>query len=114
MQSDFCWLAVVVPAILLSPAVAQANTATEGANDLLPLELRAVSGEYDANNLSTVADQVNQSMTPAETGVVSVTDVVQLPFLEDLLNENGDIALPMGLTVFTTLGDPSIGFGSNF
>ncbi|MBD2258621.1 hypothetical protein [Pseudanabaena sp. FACHB-2040] len=112
MQSDLCWLAVLVPAIVLSPAVAQANTATEGASSLMPLELRAVSAEPDTNNLTTAADQINQSLTPADTGIVSVTD--EMPFLNDLLDENGDIALPMGLTVFTTLGDPSIGFGSNF
>jgi hypothetical protein len=114
MQTHLRWLLVMASATLLSAGVAQANTATEGASSLMPVELRAVSLRSEGSSLNSVADQVNQSMAPAEDDSTDVTDIIQVPFLEDLLDENGSVALPMGLTVFTTLGDPSVGFSSKF
>ncbi|HEY9879029.1 MAG TPA: hypothetical protein V6D29_11265 [Leptolyngbyaceae cyanobacterium] len=99
---------------LLTPSAALANSSTEGAYRLLPLESRAISAGYENDGLDSIANQINRSVgTPADEQE-SITDVVQIPLLDQLLDENGKVNLPMGLTVFTTLGDPSVGFGSDF
>ncbi|HEY9761821.1 MAG TPA: hypothetical protein V6D07_04810 [Trichocoleus sp.] len=99
---------------VLIPSAALANSSTEGAYGLLPLESRVISADYESNPLDTVANQINQVVAPSTEEQESITDVVKLPLLDQILDENGKVNLPMGLTVFTTLGDPSIGFGSNF
>lgn len=100
-------------ASLLIPSAALANTPT-GANGLLPLERRVISADYETDTLDTVANRINQTVAAPEEDQESITDVVQVPLLDEILDENGKLDLPMGLTVFTTLGDPSIGFGSDF
>jgi hypothetical protein len=37
-----------------------------------------------------------------------------LPGLAEIIDHRGNLKLPLGLTVYTTLGDTSVGFGTNF
>lgn len=106
-------LVALTPVLVLSPVAARAETSTT-ADHLQPLELRAISHEADNAALDTVAYEINESVASTDSDLVTISDVVQIPFIEDMLDDNGNLNLPMGLTVYTTMGDPSVGFGSNF
>jgi hypothetical protein len=41
-------------------------------------------------------------------------DLRQIPVVGGLIDEEGNLNLPLGLTVYNTMGDTSIGFGSKF
>ncbi len=55
-----------------------------------------------------MAQQVEGSNAP------TVLSSLGLPGLQDVIDHRGNLRLPLGLTVYTTLGDTSIGFGTNF
>lgn len=117
MKSALRLLALLVPAILLSPSVALAESPAKSmvsARNLLPVEYRAFSAQPEANDFDTVVDQINLSIGPGESEFETITDVIQMPLLDEILDDNGNLDLPMGITVFNTMGDFSVGFGSDF
>jgi hypothetical protein len=113
MQSYYCCLLAAAGLLLMLPGAAQAEPA-HSAQRLLPLELRAASVGYDAAPLNGVANNINQAVATPDQNIVTITDVVDIPLVNELLDENGELDLPMGITVFDTMGDFSIGFGSDF
>ncbi len=64
--------------------------------------------------LAQLAEQINHRLRHSEPSSPSILDVLPLPFLEDILDEEGNLHLPMGLTVYNTMGDTSVGFSSEF
>jgi hypothetical protein len=46
--------------------------------------------------------------------VSTAPDSLDLPGLEHIIDHRGNLRLPLGLTIYTTLGDTSVGFGTNF
>ena len=48
------------------------------------------------------------------SGTPDVTQSLDIPLLNDLLDESGELKLPLGLTVYDAMGTTSIGFGSRF
>jgi hypothetical protein len=83
------------------------------ANNLLPLETRSIGIEANPNLFKSVADEfvVNG---PDASGNFAGRDVLGAGFLEGLVDENGDVDLPLGITVFDAMGTTSIGFGGDF
>jgi len=51
---------------------------------------------------------------PAEDNITTIDEAFQSSFIDDFLDDNGDFSLPLGLTVYDTMGDTSIGFGTQF
>ena len=41
-------------------------------------------------------------------------DFRQLPLVGSLMDKRGNLNLPLGLTVYNTMGDTTIGFGTQF
>lgn len=64
--------------------------------------------------LNRLAEDIQHGMHPTESGVTTVDDVIEMPWLDSLLDENGELDLPLGLRVYSTLGDTSVGFGTQF
>jgi len=101
-----------------SPAHAESPTSEPQidnslASNLLPLKTRSVGLETDAGIFEAVANDINhQHQTASENS--ENTDVLGAGFLEELVDENGDIELPLGITVFEAMGTTSVGFGSDF
>ncbi|MGB5972429.1 MAG: hypothetical protein WBG38_03880 [Nodosilinea sp.] len=63
--------------------------------------------------LDRLAGEVAHRVRPQESSSTSsVTD--SLPFLDDLIDESGELNLPLGLTVYDTMGTTSVGIGSEF
>lgn len=91
---------------------AQANP-SDGAAQLLPLETRALAIEQDTNLYDYVADDINNP-DEESANTSDITDLFGAGFLEGLVNENGDVELPLGITVFDAMGTTSVGFGSEF
>ncbi|MDA0673378.1 MAG: hypothetical protein O3C67_06690 [Cyanobacteria bacterium] len=110
-----CLSLAIAPAIGLGliTQVALANTPTQGSDHLLPLEARNLGTEIDANRFETVSAQINQALGH-KPNQENVLDTADMPWLEGFIGENGEAKLPLGLTVFSTLGDPSVGFGGSF
>jgi hypothetical protein len=116
------------------PAQAQA---TGTAADLLPLDAQSVTIEtvpdqlkalktstqasikpeatYSPDLLRTVAHNVNHdSRQDEEPDTPDIGDLIDLSFVEQFIDENGNVDLPLGLTVYEAMGQTSIGFGADF
>lgn len=114
---------------------AQANS-TGTAADLLPLDaqgvavaarpdqtkaLSAVSVSvqpeiaYSPDLLRSVANNINNAEQPEnESNAPDISDVIDLSFIEQFIDEDGNVNLPLGLTVYEAMGTTSIGFGGTF
>ena len=113
MRKIWCLAAVTLAAGTVSMAPAQALPTASAAESLLPLQTQTLVMMTDNSDLHAVAGRINQMMG-AEDSSPTVMDFVESSFLDGVLNENGEVNLPLGITVFSTMGDPSVGFGSNF
>lgn len=100
---SFLWLSL--------PAHAEPN---DGSSQLLPLEAQNITVETDPNRLESVENDINSSARPGNEDSEDITDAIGADFVDDIVDEDGDVKLPLGLTVFSTLGTPSIGFGGDF
>ena len=113
MQKFLC-PAIALALALAVPLAAEADSADNAATHLLPLEARDLEADVDPDRLQTVAAQINQATFGEKEPQENVLDVGNMPWLESFIDENGEAKLPLGLTVFSTLGDPSVGFGGSF
>ncbi len=114
-MSKFAILAFATSAIFpLFSLPAWADTSAGESAQLLPLETRAMEASPDPERLKSVATEVNEAAFGAEEDTEDLFDLVNSPLLEGLVDEDGEINLPLGITVFSTLGDPSVGFGGRF
>lgn len=111
----------IIAALLLSAAVsspAQANPSP----DLQPTAIRSQtsmaealpSSPLSAEALNQAAYRLNRNLNQANTADPYALEALDLPFLDDLLDDEGNLQLPMGLMIFNTMGDTSVGFGSKF
>lgn len=90
-----------------------ANDVDHGAaNALMPLETKTLGVQADPSLMATVAERVNQSAFAEAEPSDDILSAIDPTLLDDILDEDGNLALPLGLTVFSCMGDPSIGFGS--
>lgn len=96
--------------ILNLPAYADAQN---DATDLLPLETRRLVVEANPDIYSTAAHQIN-TYDPEQSESSGLADLLGAGFLEGLVDENGEVDLPLGITVFDAMGTTSVGFGSDF
>jgi len=102
----------------MSPAHAESPTSEPQVDDslasnLLPLETRSVGLEMDTGMFQSVANDINQDHQAAAENSEN-TDVLGAGFLDELVDENGDVELPLGITIFEAVGTTSVGFGSDF
>ncbi|MGB3309194.1 MAG: hypothetical protein WBG32_10465 [Nodosilinea sp.] len=66
-------------------------------------------------SLDHLANEVDQRVGRQESGGIGeLADSLQMPFLNDLVDESGELNLPLGLTVYDAMGTTSVGFGSKF
>ncbi len=73
------------------------------------------STPHSADHLNLLAGRIQRRMAATDSPeVMSTLDFRQIPVVGDLLDEEGNLNLPLGLTVYNTMGDTSIGFGSKF
>jgi hypothetical protein len=115
---------------------AQAN-ATGTAADLLPLDSPSITVEtvpdqlkalntsahasikpeatYSPDLLRAVAHHINHgSSQNEEPDTPDIGDLIDLSFFEQFIDENGNVDLPLGITVYEAMGQTSIGFGADF
>lgn len=114
MTKIWCLATLTVATGLFVAAPAVAKPAAPEASGLLPLEARAMGAVTDGDNLEVVAEQINRSMGATDDSTETVMDLIDSSFLDGLVDENGEVKLPLGITVFNTMGDMSVGFGSDF
>jgi hypothetical protein len=95
------------------------------ADSLAPTPRSVPSMEYlvivepqRSDRLESLADEISRRMGPSDDGITSVNEAIQSPLLDrvldQVLDENGELNLPLGLTVYSTMGDTSVGFGTKF
>jgi hypothetical protein len=77
--------------------------------DALQVEPRSASHLNDLAGL--IQTRIN---TPHDGNSADMLDLRQIPVVGGLIDEEGNLNLPLGLTVYNTMGDTSIGFGSKF
>lgn len=68
-----------------------------------------------AHHLNDLADLIQSRINPSYDADPTATfDPRQIPVVGGFLDEEGNLNLPLGLTIYNTMGDTSIGFGSKF
>lgn len=92
--------------------------------DTVPNQLKAISGvsvsvkpeaTYSPEMLQTVASNINQAnQSNDEDDTPDIGDLVDLSFVEQFIDEDGNVDLPLGITVYEAMGQTSIGFGGEF
>ena len=107
----------ILPSISLLSALvlgfpAHANSSSN-AGQLLPLESRSVAVEVDPSLHEAAANEINE-FDPSQSESSGLTDVLDAGLFEGLIDENGEMDLPMGITVFDSMGAASVGFGGDF
>lgn len=108
---------IAAPAWADAPQLS-ASSQPNQASALYPLEMREMEIETDDTLTSAAAGRINRSMRGEADTEPNILDALGSPELEALVNnlvdENGDVNLPLGLTFYDTMGDPSFGFGGRF
>ncbi|MGF1459343.1 MAG: hypothetical protein ACFBSG_09990 [Leptolyngbyaceae cyanobacterium] len=70
---------------------------------------------YRPEMLHAVAREINGEQQASEsTETPDIGDLVDLSFIEQFIDEDGNIDLPLGITVYEAMGKTSIGFGGEF
>lgn len=71
--------------------------------------------QRNQDSLNRVANELNQQVGRQESsGITDLAESLNLPILNDLVDESGELNLPLGLTVYDAMGTTSVGFGSKF
>ncbi|MFQ4136358.1 hypothetical protein PGN35_008550 [Nodosilinea sp. PGN35] len=71
--------------------------------------------QHSQDSLNRLAGELGQQLGRQEpSGATDLAESLNIPILNDLLDENGDLNLPLGLTVYDAMGTTSVGFGSRF
>ncbi|MBE9137780.1 hypothetical protein IQ254_11350 [Nodosilinea sp. LEGE 07088] len=114
-MNTFHWLAAATVLGICSAPV----QATAAPQDLqtTPLTMAdaLAADQHSQSSLSRLANQMGQQVgRQANSGTPDVIESLNIPLLDDLLDESGNLNLPLGLTVYDAMGTTSIGFGSEF
>jgi len=104
-------LVSVVGIFCLGIAPALADSVSNDANQLGPLEPRTPNNTYDPNRLNQVSEQINDAVIDTEDdNTLSFSDLGLDGFLDDSDGSGSDPSV----RVYETMGDPSFGFGTSF
>lgn len=95
---------------------ALANTSLEPAVVTAPFMADVLQSDpCSPASLTRLAEQMKRQVGPSVEGTGAGLEDFPLPsFLEAFLDDSGNLNLPLGLTVYNTMGDTSIGFGTTF
>ncbi|QQE65825.1 hypothetical protein GFS31_25150 [Leptolyngbya sp. BL0902] len=108
------WLVALAMVGLSSGALpARASYSLEAQTSVSMLETLPPASQ-DAHHLNRLADHIQHQMNTADDTLPMVIDFQQLPLLGNFLDKDGNLNLPLGLTLYSTMGDTSIGFGTQF
>lgn len=94
---------------------ASANSlANDSLADLTPMSMvEALSpAPLSVNYLDDVASQIQYQAIPTDDP--QSPDFRQMPLFGSMMDENGNLNLPLGLLLYNTMGDTSIGFDAKF
>lgn len=70
---------------------------------------------HSPEHLNRLADHLQLQIEAASAGdEVDSFDLRQVPLIGDMIDEKGNLTLPLGLMVHNIMGDTAIGFGSEF
>lgn len=95
--------------VVALPAAADTAEPDDVANQLLPLETRGMNIEVDPNLYQSAAQEINTFEASDSSNGLS-----DIGIFDDFVDENGELDLPLGLTVFDSMGTTSVGVGSDF
>ncbi|MGF1570154.1 MAG: hypothetical protein ACFCVD_19135 [Nodosilinea sp.] len=93
---------------------ALANTTADLQPKPLSMVDMLVTEQHNPDSLNRLAERLNLQIRAGDDDTTTITDALQSPLLDGLVDENGDVNLPLGLTVFDAMGATSVGFGSKF
>jgi hypothetical protein len=93
---------------------AHANSLEPTPREISSMEHVVVAEPQRSVVLNQLADEIRGRIGTSDDNITTVDEAIQLPMLDGLLDEDGELNLPLGLTVYNTMGDTSIGFGTEF
>lgn len=70
--------------------------------------------QHSQSRLTRFANEVGQQVGPQASSENTDLESLDIPLLDDLLDESGELQLPLGLTVYDAMGTTSVGFGTSF
>jgi hypothetical protein len=70
---------------------------------------------HSLDHLNGLAAKMGQQVGRQETREINdFLESLNIPLLNDLLDESGELRMPLGLTVYDAMGTTSVGFGTTF
>ena len=90
-----------------------ASWASTPSQKLMPLEARALGETGNGNDFGGIEAQINRNLRSSQEGEDNLLDALNIPLVDQLLDDDGQVTLPLGVTVFGSMGDPSVGFGAD-
>jgi hypothetical protein len=109
-----------MPACLLSLALVAPGALADTLAGDAPLKAQALSSSVSpvsssllsTRRLEQLSIQIAQQVVGNDSP--NLLDSLNLSGLAAIIDNRGNVKLPLGLRVYTALGDASIGFGTNF
>jgi hypothetical protein len=93
---------------------ARANPSADNIK-LLPAMAEVVMVDrQNAATLTRVAEQINLQLNAQDESLPTIADLIPEGLFDDLVDENGEVNLPLGITVYDAMGTTSVGFGTQF
>ena len=75
----------------------------------------APEATYRPELLQSVTNTINaESQQEDDEQPPDIGDLIDLSFIEQFIDENGNVDLPLGITIYEAMGQTSIGFGGDF
>lgn len=96
------------------PAAIASNPTEPRAEGLVPLEARALVEAEGDHDLQGIAARINRNVSARTSPPEGMLDPTGLPIVQDIVDSEGNVNLPMGIRFYDTMGDMSVGFGSDF
>ena len=93
------------------PALANGKVSLEAPTPISMVEALRPEPQ-SVNHLDDIASQIQHQVTMADDP--QARGVRPMPLLDSLMDAEGNLNLPLGIILYNTMGDPSIGFDAQF
>ena len=115
MHYSYWFAATVILGVCSAPLQAMATPVDLQTTPLTMTEALAAE-RHSATSLNNMAGELGQSVGQQDNPELAESPSIPLidEVLNNLMDDSGDLRLPMGLRVYGAMGTPSIGFGSRF
>jgi hypothetical protein len=93
---------------------ARANPSADSIKPLPAMADVVMVERQNAATLTQVAEQIDHQLNAEDESLPTIADLIPDDLFDGLVDENGEVNLPLGITVYDAMGTTSVGFGTQF